>query len=91
MESQQAARSPTLSGVGHEPDPSGKFVVDDDFRSHYLQVYIEATLLSIRYSRNLPMKTYGMNPLKFYVVNRDCLAGPMKMTVLIKISSKYSQ
>jgi hypothetical protein len=49
MESQHVARSPTLSGAGHETDPSGKFVVDDDFRSHYLQVYIEATLLAIRY------------------------------------------
>lgn len=37
-----------LSGAGHEPDPSDRFVYDDDFRSHFLQAYIEATLLSIR-------------------------------------------
>ncbi|TVU06507.1 hypothetical protein EJB05_49728, partial [Eragrostis curvula] len=36
------------NGAGHEPDPSGRFMYDDEFRSHYLQVYIEATLLSIR-------------------------------------------
>ncbi|KAF8675595.1 hypothetical protein HU200_047667 [Digitaria exilis] len=36
------------NGAGHEPDPSDRFVYDDDFRSHFLQAYIEATLLSIR-------------------------------------------
>ncbi|KAK3121547.1 hypothetical protein QOZ80_8BG0655870 [Eleusine coracana subsp. coracana] len=35
------------NGAGHETDPSGMVVTDDKFRSHYLQVYIEAMLLSI--------------------------------------------
>lgn len=36
------------NGVGHEPDPSGDFMYDDEFRAHFLQVYIEAALSSIR-------------------------------------------
>ncbi|GJN03257.1 hypothetical protein PR202_ga20682 [Eleusine coracana subsp. coracana] len=35
------------NGAGHETDPSGMVVTNDEFRSHYLQVYIEAMLLSI--------------------------------------------
>ncbi|TVU03888.1 hypothetical protein EJB05_50561 [Eragrostis curvula] len=41
------------NGAGHKPDPSGGSVYDDEFRSHYLQVYIEATLLSIRNGSNV--------------------------------------
>ncbi|KAM0906026.1 hypothetical protein ACQ4PT_017005 [Festuca glaucescens] len=36
------------NGAGHEPDPSGGLLYDDEFRSHFLQVYIEAALQSIR-------------------------------------------
>ncbi|KAK3123234.1 hypothetical protein QOZ80_8AG0626880 [Eleusine coracana subsp. coracana] len=41
------------NGVGDKPDPSGRFVTDDEFRTHYLQGYIEATLLSIRNGSNV--------------------------------------
>ncbi|GJN16489.1 hypothetical protein PR202_gb03486 [Eleusine coracana subsp. coracana] len=39
--------------VGDKPDPSRRFVTDDEFRTHYLQGYIEATLLSIRNGSNV--------------------------------------
>ncbi|CAO2175716.1 unnamed protein product [Urochloa humidicola] len=41
------------NGAGHEPDPSGKFLYDDEFRTSYLQGYIEATLQSIRNGSNV--------------------------------------
>ncbi|CAO2201402.1 unnamed protein product [Urochloa humidicola] len=41
------------NGAGHKPDPSGRFMYDDEFRSRYLQDYIEATLQSIRNGSNV--------------------------------------
>ncbi|TVU03889.1 hypothetical protein EJB05_50562 [Eragrostis curvula] len=41
------------NGAGHAADPSGGLVYDDDFRTQCLQVYIEATLLSIRNGSNV--------------------------------------
>ncbi|KAL6640106.1 hypothetical protein ACP70R_022416 [Stipagrostis hirtigluma subsp. patula] len=41
------------NGAGHEPHPSGRFVYEDEFRSHFLQDYIEAMLLSIRNGSNV--------------------------------------
>jgi beta-glucosidase len=39
---------PRAPGAGHEPDPSGGFLYDDEFRAHFLQVYMQAALGSIR-------------------------------------------
>ncbi|KAM0843104.1 hypothetical protein ACQ4PT_057925 [Festuca glaucescens] len=41
------------NGAGHEPDPSGGLLYDDEFRSRFLQVYIEAALQSIRNGSNV--------------------------------------
>ncbi|KAM0843111.1 hypothetical protein ACQ4PT_057926 [Festuca glaucescens] len=41
------------NGAGHEPDPSGGLLYDDEFRSPFLQVYIEAALQSIRNGSNV--------------------------------------
>jgi hypothetical protein len=38
------------TGAAGQPDPSGGNTDDDEFRSQFLQDYIEATLQSIRYS-----------------------------------------
>jgi len=38
-----------ISGAADRPDPSGGNSYDDEFRSQFLQDYIEATLQSIRY------------------------------------------
>uniref|UniRef100_A0A0E0M391 4-hydroxy-7-methoxy-3-oxo-3,4-dihydro-2H-1,4-benzoxazin-2-yl glucosidebeta-D-glucosidase n=1 Tax=Oryza punctata TaxID=4537 RepID=A0A0E0M391_ORYPU len=42
-----------FSGAAGQPDPSGGNTYDDDFRSQYLQDYIEATLQSIRNGSNV--------------------------------------
>uniref|UniRef100_A0A0E0QTN3 4-hydroxy-7-methoxy-3-oxo-3,4-dihydro-2H-1,4-benzoxazin-2-yl glucosidebeta-D-glucosidase n=1 Tax=Oryza rufipogon TaxID=4529 RepID=A0A0E0QTN3_ORYRU len=41
------------NGAAGQPDPSGGNTYDDDFRSQYLQDYIEATLQSIRNGSNV--------------------------------------
>uniref|UniRef100_A0A804R3N0 Beta-glucosidase 11 n=2 Tax=Zea mays TaxID=4577 RepID=A0A804R3N0_MAIZE len=41
------------NGAGHEPDPSGGFLYDDEFRAHFLRVYVEAALASVRNGSDL--------------------------------------
>lgn len=41
------------SGAAGLADPSGVNTYDDEFRSQFLQDYIEATLHSIRYSTHI--------------------------------------
>ncbi|KAF8780848.1 hypothetical protein HU200_000798 [Digitaria exilis] len=42
-----------ISGAAGQPDPSGTNTYDDEFRSQFLQDYIEATLHSIRNGSNV--------------------------------------
>ncbi|PWZ04917.1 Beta-glucosidase 31 [Zea mays] len=44
---------PPPPGAGHEPDPSGGFLYDDEFRAHFLRVYVEAALASVRNGSDL--------------------------------------